>query len=196
MKPTTLRLIAILAAVLLLGTAALAVALTTQSPRASQIPTVVTSVSASETIVPSSVPSTVAPPAPAPSSAATEKPIAKPKPKSKPKPESEQGSPGDSRSTNSEREVVTPKVRDDGNEDHSSGDQRRSPEAAVSSVARRSGSRASGSGAPNSWGGSNSSASSLGEGSSTQVDRSLGHLSHRSLAEGKTRPLVGEEPVR
>jgi hypothetical protein len=120
MKPATLRTVIVLAAVLLLGTAALAFALTSQSPRASQIPTVVTSVSTSETTS-ASVAQT---PTVIPSSSATStasKPVRRTaKPPATSGSDRQNGSSGSGSSSGSSREVVTPKVRDN-NEGESEG---------------------------------------------------------------------------
>jgi len=108
MKQPTLRLIGVLVIALVLGTVAFAVAVAAQSPRDSQIPTVVTSGSANSTVAPS-LDETIAP---APSAVATHTAVVKRA--TKPKAESNSD---EKRRAPSEREVVTPKVRDDGDGD-------------------------------------------------------------------------------
>ena len=112
MNRKTLALAGSIAAVLILGTVAFAVAEAARAPRDSQIPTVVTSQPAASIVA-----SHVATPAPAPPSVTTKtlevRPIA---------PEKNSSSQQRPRTTStaSQREVVTPKVRDNG--ERSSGD--------------------------------------------------------------------------
>jgi hypothetical protein len=108
-KLTTLRLLGILVAVLVLGAVALTVAWGVQAPRASQIPTVVTSEPTATPVVQSIAPT----PSPAP---AVTKPVV-PKPTSAKT--SSSGTTSHATTKSSDREVVTPKMRDDGDGDES-----------------------------------------------------------------------------
>jgi hypothetical protein len=111
-KHATLRAIGIIAAVLFLGSVALAVAVGTQSPGASQIPTVVTGQPTASPVVTSLTATPTVPP----SSDAT-KAVLKPTP-----PESGEGADSHSSSPASKREVVTPSVRDDNDADDNGGE--------------------------------------------------------------------------
>jgi hypothetical protein len=109
MKLTVLRLLGILVAVVVLGTVALAVAIGAQSPGASQIPTVVTNqptaTPAALSLVATSTPPSV-------------ETTAKPKPVKSP---AKRINVDKSSHTNADsgREVVTPKLREGGNDDRS-----------------------------------------------------------------------------
>ena len=108
MKLTRLRLFGAIVAVLVLGTVAFAVAVGTQAPAASQIPTVVT-----HQVTATPAPQTlVTTPTPPPSTVATKPVTTKP---SSNKPNS--GAEASDHPSSSQREVVTPKLRDDGDGD-------------------------------------------------------------------------------
>ena len=107
MKKRTIRTASMIAAVLLVGTVAFAAAQTVQPTRSSQIPIVVTA--SPSTVVSETVPSDVATGA---VSIATPTPaVAVPNAASE----------GDDNSGSSTRELVTPKMRDDGDADESGG---------------------------------------------------------------------------
>ena len=108
MKLTRLRLFGAIVAVLVLGTVALAVAVGAQAPGASQIPTVVTH-QVTATPAPQALVTTVTPP---PSSVATKPVTTKPS-----SPKSNSDAQTSDHSSSSQREVVTPKLRDDGDGD-------------------------------------------------------------------------------
>jgi len=109
-KLTRLRLFGAIVAVLVLGTVALAVAVGAQAPAASQIPTVVTH-QVTATPAPETLVTTVTP---SPTPVATNPSATKP---------SSNKSNSDAEATDhaspSQREVVTPKLRDDGDGDES-----------------------------------------------------------------------------
>ncbi|MDR3686970.1 MAG: hypothetical protein P4L93_08450 [Coriobacteriia bacterium] len=108
MKLTRLRLFGIIVAALVLGTVALAVAVDAQSPAASQIPTVVTH-QATATPAPHALVAT----ATASASSTAIKPVSAKPESAKPKSDAE----ATDHSSSSQREVVTPKLRDDGDGD-------------------------------------------------------------------------------
>jgi hypothetical protein len=110
-KRMTLRAM-IVAAVLILGSVAFAIAVSAQSPGASQIPTVVSSQPTASPAVHALVTTSTVP------VSADSTKAAKP---TTPKPDSHAEKPARSDSSASEREVVTPGVRDDGDADENGG---------------------------------------------------------------------------
>ena len=154
MKLTRLRLLGAIVAVLVLGTVAFAVAVGAQAPAASQIPTVVTH-QVTATPAPQTLVATVTP---SPSTVATKPVTTKP---SSAKPNS--GAEATDHSSPSQREVVTPKLRDDGDGDESgSGKSDGDSDDSGSSGAKDKTSSASGSSAKGSSSGNRGTESSAG----------------------------------
>jgi len=155
----------LLTTVLLLGSAAFAVAVAVESPRNSQIPTVVTSISSTEVplsaIVTATASSTIA--------SATEKPVVKRSPKGDS--DSDPHSSSNTHASDSQREVVTPKVRDNDSEEGGSKGSG-STEDGTSSSGHDSGSKSSGSD-------SNQPSTSEGSGSKSSSGSSTTHSIYR-----------------
>jgi len=160
-KLTRLRLLGAIVAVLVLGMVAFAVAVGAQAPAASQIPTVVTH-QVTATPSPQTLVTTVTPPS---SSVATKPVTTKP---SSAKPGSDAETTDHS---SSQREVVTPKLRDDGDGDENgSGKSDGDADDSGASGAKDKTSSASGSSAKGSSSGNRGTNSSAG-GAEGQVSK-------------------------